>query len=97
MAGDLFGIGVQIPNLTSGQARPADLEGFLRVYAKNDKLYGVKPDGSEVLLSGEVGSSNTATQLLIDGGEAGTIFQDYLLRFDFGRNGANINTIGSTE
>jgi hypothetical protein len=34
------------------------------------------------------------TELLIDNGDASTTFENYLLRFDFGTNGAEINPDG---
>lgn len=43
-----------------------------------------------------VGSASGQTTLLkIDGGAAATTFPDYLLRLDFGRNGATINPSGT--
>jgi hypothetical protein len=43
--------GLQLPNIGSGQARNAD-SGFARLYFKNDDLYAVLPDGTDVQLSG---------------------------------------------
>lgn len=43
----------------------------------------------------EVASSGTTTQLLVDGGQANTVFTQYLLRLDFGTGGANINPTGN--
>ena len=48
--------GLQIPNLDSGQARNPDA-GFLRLYAKNDNLYAVLPDGTDVQLTGLAGGA----------------------------------------
>ena len=53
MAGDLIATGIQIPNLDTGSARPAEHANFIRVFAREDKLYGVKPDGTEVALSSD--------------------------------------------
>lgn len=36
------------------------------------------------------GGGGTVTVLRVDGGAAGTAFPDYLLRLDFGKNGATI-------
>lgn len=52
---DLFATGVQIPNLASGQARPADGPGFIRIFARQDKLYGMDENNVEYPLSGEGG------------------------------------------
>ena len=35
------------------------------------------------------------TMLRVDGGNATTTFQDFLLRLDFGQNGASINPTGT--
>lgn len=44
---DKFTTGIDLPNLTSGQARPASA-GFIRIFARTNELYGMLPDGSEV-------------------------------------------------
>lgn len=49
---DLFATGIQIPNLPTGQARPADIDGFLRIFARQNALFGRLPDGTEIPLSG---------------------------------------------
>lgn len=89
---DLFGTGIQIPDLESGQARPADTPGFIRVFSRNQKLYGIDSNNVEHELSGAAGGN---TNFLVDGGAAATTFQNYLLRFDFGNGGANINPTGT--
>lgn len=38
---------------------------------------------------------NAYTELRIDNGNAATMFNDYVLRLDFGANGANINLEGT--
>lgn len=44
----------------------------------------------------ELQNQNTETTVLkIDNGNASTVFQDYVLRLDFGKNGANINPTGT--
>lgn len=50
---DLFATGIQVPNLPEGQARPADDPLFIRIFVRNDRLYGRKSDGTEV----DLGSS----------------------------------------
>lgn len=49
---DLFATGIQIPNLSEGSARTPDYASFIRVFARNDRLYGVRNDGTEVELGG---------------------------------------------
>lgn len=49
---DLFATGVQIPNLESGQARDADYAGFIRIFARQGKLYAMDDLGNEIDLSG---------------------------------------------
>ena len=53
------------------------------------------------LVNGEVAEvtvttgGGAETVLKVDGGQAATVFPDYLLRLDFGRNGASINPSGT--
>ena len=44
---------------------------------------------------GVSGAAVAPTQLLVDGGQAATVFQQYVLRLDFGSNGATINPTGN--
>ncbi len=48
---DLLANGVQLPNLSSGQGNQAT-SGYMRVYVKNNQLYGVDDQNNETLLSG---------------------------------------------
>lgn len=41
-------------------------------------------------------NSGQTTVLKVDGGQAATQFPEYVLRLDFGTNGASINPSGST-
>lgn len=89
---DAFTTGIQLPDLTEGRARNADQEGLLRIFSRQKKLYGVDVNNVEYPLSGESGQT---VFLNIDNGNASTVFQDYVLRLDFGKNGANINPTGT--
>lgn len=44
---DKFATGIDIPNLAEGSARSSST-GFIRIFARQDVLYGVLSDGSEV-------------------------------------------------
>jgi len=64
---------------------------FLRLKHKPDgKLYLQKSTGVEQVIE-----QTTVTQLLVDGGQANTTFNQFLLRLDFGSGGANINPTGN--
>lgn len=52
---DLFATGVQIPDVGAGSSRPADLTGFIRLYARNNVLYGRTPTGQEFPIVGAGG------------------------------------------
>lgn len=49
---DLFGTGVQIPNIATGQSRPADAPSFIRIVSRGQRLFGRLFDGSEHPLTG---------------------------------------------
>lgn len=44
---DKFTTGIDLPNLSSGQAKPAS-SGFIRIYVRNNELLGRLPDGTEI-------------------------------------------------
>lgn len=86
---DRFYNDVELPELPPGTpATPAN--GFLSVYARDGKLVTKNDAGQEV-----VHEPSVQTQLNVDGGSAATTFQNYLLRLDFGANGASINPMGT--
>lgn len=47
---DKFTTGIDLPNLSSGQAKPAS-SGFIRIYVRNNELLGRLPDGTEIPFS----------------------------------------------
>lgn len=66
--------------------------GFQKIQAKPDGFIYVKnSSGTETKL----GAGEQTTVLKIDNGTASTVFPDYLLRLDFGTNGASINPTGT--
>lgn len=67
---DLFATGIQIPDLTSGQARPADVGGFLRVFSRNQFLYGLDENGNEFPLSA------AEAQTIVEQGDGITVTVD---------------------
>ena len=79
---DRFYNDIELPDLvdTSGLAAPDN--GFIQVYGKGGKLAYMDSTGVETVVD--------MTVLKIDNGNANTQFNDYVLRMDFGKNGANI-------
>lgn len=86
---DRFYNDIEVPVLPPGSP-PAPAGGFLSVYGRDGKLVTKNAAGVEV-----VHEPSVQTQLNIDGGNASTTFGDYLLRLDFGANGATINPTGT--
>lgn len=65
--------------------------GFQRLQAKpSGKLSVINSDGVETIIEAQI-----QTVLKVDGGAANTAFPSYVLRLDFGNNGANINPTGT--
>lgn len=87
---DLFGTGIQLPNIPEGQARASDIPGVVRVYLKNGQWYGVDHLGNDA----PINQPPSSTIMLVDGGNASSVFTEYQLRFDFGANGSSINPQG---
>lgn len=79
---DRFYNDIELPDLvdTSGLAAPDN--GFIQVYGKSGKLAYMDSTGVETVVD--------MTVLKIDNGNANTQFNEYVLRMDFGKNGANI-------
>lgn len=79
---DRFYNDIELPDLvdTSGLAAPDN--GFIQVYGKGGKLAYMDSTGVETVVD--------MTVLKIDNGNANTQFNEYVLRMDFGKNGANI-------
>lgn len=51
---DTFNNGIQIPNIPTGSARIADA-GYIRIFARADRVYGILPSGVEVELTNVAG------------------------------------------
>ena len=86
---DRFYNDIELPDLvdTSGLAAPDN--GFIQVYGKGGKLAYMDSTGVETVVDMTVLKIDM-TVLKIDNGNANTQFNDYVLRMDFGKNGANI-------
>jgi len=46
--GELFATGIQVPDVKKGKPRGSDHESFLRMYAKNRRLYATEHSGYEI-------------------------------------------------
>lgn len=88
---DRFHNDIELPDLPNGIGVPPPEVGYIQIYGRNKKLVFADSDGIET----EVGGGGTVPFLNVDGGAANTTFQNYLLRFDFGAGGANINPTGA--
>lgn len=88
--GDRFHKDIEIPDVPIGLEIPAPDPGFLQLVGRDGKLAVKNSAGQETIIEPQV-----QTQLNIDGGMAATVFQNYLLRLDFGANGASINPTGT--
>lgn len=89
---DQFNTGIQLPNVPAEENARNPQEGYIRLYGKANDLIGRLPDGTEINYAS---SGQTTTFLNVDGGMANTVFANYVLRLDFGANGASINPTGT--
>lgn len=76
---DTFNTGVQIPNVPAGvTARDADV-GYLRLYAREDRVYGRLANGTEVELTNVAGSGEPGDfPVFIQDNQPVTTSQKYL-------------------
>lgn len=82
---DRFYKDIELPELANSPLPPD--AGFVQLYGKDKKLAIMDSDGVETIL-GE--SNGVATVLVVDGGTAVTQFTQYVMRLDFGNQGAVI-------
>ena len=83
---DRFYNDIELPDLVDSSGLAAPDNGFIQVYGKSGKLAYMDSTGVETV----VDMSAVGTVLKIDNGNANTQFNEYVLRMDFGKNGANI-------
>ena len=79
---DRFYNDIELPDLVDSSGLAAPDNGFIQVYGKGGKLAYMDSTGVETVVD--------MTVLKIDNGNANTQFNEYVLRMDFGKNGANI-------
>lgn len=90
---DRFYKDIEIPDLAAGVTLEPPPVGHIQVYGREKQLAWTDSDGVEHV-AGQ-GNGVATTQLLVDGGQANTTFNQFLLRLDFGTGGASINPTGN--
>lgn len=74
---DTFNNGIQIPNIPTGSARIADA-GYIRIFARADRVYGILPNGTEVELTNVSGGGGEGFPVFIQDTTPVTSTEKYL-------------------